>query len=735
MKKSYPYLQDYIFLDKLYTQHNQTTYAQITVLDWYERPLQEVQGRVLSASISLNGDSSVRRTANMSIKILDYDEIYTNIDSLFSINKKIFVESGIKNNLRHLGQDYYPNNEIIWFPLGLYVITGCSVTHDSSGVTLSLQLTDKMCLLNGTAGGIIPASANFESYDTLGPDGDLHTEYIKINQMIPEIVNHFGGEDLNNILVIDVPNRIKKVLRWISSNELFLYQNKTNFKDCFYTSIQANTVNPNYNRTGFTYGMDCGYSYGDFVYPEELAAGAGDSVCTVLDKIKNKLGNYEYFYDVFGTFIFQEIKNYVNTTEWRTAFLDYEVDKDIKLPYAYNRVLNSHVYDFSDKDIVVSYSNSPNYEMIKNDFIVWGMRKTETDQTLPCRYHLAIDDRPTLDEDWNITEILTEGVCFDTHMDDFIRRAHPINEHFKSLSDLESKYPKGITGKYYLITNENAIYSWTTNIEQYKNCLSNYQTSANKSIPMVSGQAGTAGYVKLDLATYFKGDNAFVVDKDTDWRNILYWKGVIASHTGTDTGYYWAELYSEWPKLFDVENGRYYEDKISNPSGFDWWLDIIDDDSDLNKFSVQNIGRRSYAKTDSSCNCVFEPLIPNVVMVDMTDPEHIIDIRSGISAQELQEYGLIPVQVNSAIINSTALGGIFNSCYEHVKQIIQDHIDYNESISITCLPLYHLEPNTRIHLDDPESGIYGDYIINNISYSLGNGNTMSLSAKKVNEKI
>ena len=122
-------------------------------------------------------------------------------------------------------------------------------------------------------------------------------------------------------------------------------------------------------------------------------------------------------------------------------------------------------------------------------------------------------------------------------------------------------------------------------------------------------------------------------------------------------------------------------------------------------------------------------------MVDMTDPEHIIDVRSGISAQELQEYGLIPVQVNSAIINSTALGGVFNSCYEHVKQTIQDYIDYNESISITCLPLYHLEPNTRIHLDDPESGIYGDYIINNISYSLGNGNTMSLSAKKVNEKI
>ena len=737
MKRHYPYLNDIPFLDKIYDQHSQTVYTQITVLDWWERPLQNIQGRIISGSISVNGDSSTRRTANLSVKILEESELYNNIDSLFSINKKIFIETGLKNNLRHLGEDFYPEYDTIWFPFGTFIIVNCSITHDLSGVTLSLTLNDKMCLLNGTAGGVIPASTNFESYDTLGPDGDLHTEYIKINQIIPEMVNHFGGEDLNRIIVNDVPDRIKQVVRWISSNPLFLYRNLNNPNNSFYTTIQTQESITGYSKSSFSYGFDCGYSFMEFVYPGELAAGAGDTVCTVLDKIKNTLGNYEYYYDVFGNFVFQEIKNYVNTTEWRTAFNEYQPGSDIALPYAYNRVLNSHVYDFSKNNFVISYSNSPQYQMIKNDFIVWGARKSIDDKTLPCRYHLAIDERPRLTEDWVITDVLPQGICFDTHMDDYIRRAHPIEAAYRTLSILQETLPEGIVGKYYLITDESAIYTWTTNIEAYKNAVSNYLTAeqGNSGATKTEIATGTPGYVKLELATWYKDTNSFTVDQDTDWRNILYWQGLIAARTGTDTGLYWAELCNEWPKLFDIENGEYYEDKIAAPSSFDWWLDLIDDDAELNKFSISNIGKRSYAKTDTTCNCVFEPAIPDILMVDTNDQSAVADSRSQMTTIELKELGLVPIQVDPAIINSTAVGGTFNSCYEHVKQCIQDYLSYNESISMTCLPLYHLEPNTRIHVDDPESGISGDYIINTLSYNLGNAGTMTISAKKVVEKI
>jgi hypothetical protein len=34
------------------------------------------------------------------------------------------------------------------------------------------------------------------------------------------------------------------------------------------------------------------------------------------------------------------------------------------------------VYDFTNSDLVISYSNNPDYGNIKNDFLVWGIRKT-----------------------------------------------------------------------------------------------------------------------------------------------------------------------------------------------------------------------------------------------------------------------------------------------------------------------------------------------------------------------
>jgi hypothetical protein len=51
--------------------------------------------------------------------------------------------------------------DIVWFPLGIYVIFNPNVSHSASGVTISIQLRDKMCLLNGDAGGVIPAATTF----------------------------------------------------------------------------------------------------------------------------------------------------------------------------------------------------------------------------------------------------------------------------------------------------------------------------------------------------------------------------------------------------------------------------------------------------------------------------------------------------------------------------------------------------------------------------------------------
>jgi len=45
----------------------------------------------------------------------------------------------------------------------------------------------------------------------------------------------------------------------------------------------------------------------------------------------------------------------------------------------------------------LSYYNSPRYDNIKNDFVVWGSRTDANGVTKNLKYHVAIDEKPYID--------------------------------------------------------------------------------------------------------------------------------------------------------------------------------------------------------------------------------------------------------------------------------------------------------------------------------------------------
>jgi len=51
-------------------------------------------------------------------------------------------------------------------------------------------------------------------------------------------------------------------------------------------------------------GDTIGYTPIDLVYPDELVASVGESVTSILDKIIQVLGDFEYFYNLKGQFVF-----------------------------------------------------------------------------------------------------------------------------------------------------------------------------------------------------------------------------------------------------------------------------------------------------------------------------------------------------------------------------------------------------------------------------------------------
>lgn len=441
MKRNYVYLNDSDFLEKINSDRQQTQYVKITLLDWEENPIEEIQGLTTGGSINLNGDSAVRRTCNLSMYV--YKENYMRItdpNNMISINKKVFLEVGLKNNT-----DKYTDYDIIWQPQGIYVITACGTSHSTSGITLNINLQDKMCLLNGTCGGVLPSSIQFDRYDTIDESGAYVTLRPTIVQIIRELVNHWGNEQLGKIIIKDIDERIKCAMRWIGDTPIYAYNDEGQ-----YHMTTNKSIAEQYAYTEYNWGEDVGYIFTDFTYSGDLIANPGDTICTILDKIKSTLGNYEYFYDVDGNFHFQEIKNYLNITQATTDLNNIHNEQ-----YLVDISKGQNVYNFKDSKLFTSYSNSPNYSNIKNDYVVWGIRQNTEGIRVPIRYHLAIDNKPQTGNIYNV-------FFYDDPDDGLTKAKVPIEFVDKSHFPI-----KGTEGCFYMDKASNIIYKWDSEIEDF----------------------------------------------------------------------------------------------------------------------------------------------------------------------------------------------------------------------------------------------------------------------------
>lgn len=372
----FEYLNDMDFLTQLDKLHMRVQYAKIILLSFKdEEPIKEIQGSITSGNLSVNGSSAIRRTINLTMLASIDNSNLEDIDNEISINKKIKVLIGYDNPLK----SYKNYGDIIWFPCGLFVLSSANISRSTSGWNISITGKDKMCLLDGTAGGTLPASITFHESLVQLDNGDVEIQYPTIFQIIYEAVNHWGGEAIENIIITDIDEEIKMLVRYMGDKPVYFSND--------YQSLSFE-AQEDYSHM-FSYGQDAGYKYTDFTYPGELVLNAGDTVVTLLDKIVSTLGNYEYFYNIDGKFVFQEIKNYLNTG---SPLLELSPEDYVR---SYNNA--KFLYSLTDLDTTTAITRNPKYDNVKNDFYVWGKRKTSTGVEVSIRYHLAIDDKPDID--------------------------------------------------------------------------------------------------------------------------------------------------------------------------------------------------------------------------------------------------------------------------------------------------------------------------------------------------
>lgn len=642
------------FLQQLNKIRLRTVYARIILLTFDEEIIKEIQGEVVSGNISVNGSSAIRRTVSLGMIVKDNADI-TNLENEISINKKFRLEIGLKNPLKNYIDTY---GEIVWFSQGTFVLSSVNSSRNTNGWTLNLTAKDKMCLLDGSAGGSFHAPTVLSDKYIYLSDGSVKIEYPVLRQIIYEAVNHYGGEDPNNIFINDLDDTVKMLVKYDGFQPIYyITTTVNNQKNGVYTFEKPSSQ----GYATIVTGEDVGYKLTDFTYPGELVLNPGETVVTLLDKIIDVLGNYEYFYDVDGHFIFQEIKNYVNKQSPLDVLSSGNLDNEDCLPNFpatyYTRIYNTNatLYSLTDLDAAAAITFTPKYDNIKNDFYVWGQRS----ENHPIHYHLAIDAKP-----------------------------------IPSFA-LKNMYP---------------VYNDKDELIDYV-----FEDNGNECIAPA-----------LSLNEY-------------EWREELYRQALYAQTKagfGYDNNIYYEELTGFWRDLYDPAKeewngyGHWNPDVYENPQNLDFWLDIIDTGAEIGKYAISQIGRRTKAVNNNEIKTIYNKEVPDILFVpanekDRTDAEKqkMIDADQEICYLPDYKWDLFSISTTGA------------SCFDEIRNQLYQHLNYNAQVQITCLPIYYLEPNNLIYIEDAKSGIIGNYKITQFSIPLTYNGTMSITAIEVSQRI
>lgn len=883
-------LLDSDFLISLFESKEREIFIRLIALTFQEEPIELIEGKATAGNVNIDGNSSVRRTCSLTLvsEELNINEYYWGLKSKFKL------EIGLKNNINSIYED------IIWFPQGIFIITDFKTALSTNNYTINISGRDKMCLLNGDLGGSLTASIDFgvEEYVDLENNTTTYT-HIPIEKIIREALHIYANEPYHNIIINDLDEAAVELLEYRGNVPLYLlyeinrgqYINYTlnGDQECFigeqkipatFATIEENggaydprvEIAPEIDKEGsiiylkqdseikyqiakVTYGQTAGYRATELTYAGELVSKIGESLTSIFDKIVKMLGNYEYFYDLEGKFIFQKKRNYL-TTSWNNI-VKTEDDQ-----YAENMVFSSDIiYNFQNNNLITSFSNAPKLNNLKNDYSIWGNRKTVTDVDVPIHYRYAIDIKPKKYTSIKVTEEEAENYnnIHKTKMKAQESKTYTSEEYdwreiiyqmamdyysYNQLDDFISKiieanrkdelYSTGLTGyeQYYVdlqgfwrelyypeapskYLNYNAL--TVSDIFKYDEALyvKNYYEKADgtenredllalvsingvnelqplldaikinyyDSFDVETGQSNTFyipgknGMIPIPLKKrdmvkkgeiYIRNDNGEYLKllESINYKDYQLYKYIesdeykeitsidpqlVSLYYNATTQDYYKYLYQSYlniegnpreelnPKqisinyynkgydyIQDDSDKKYWTNKIiDSPSLLNFWFDFLDAESELGQFSIKAIGDRAKVVNDKEVTAIYFREVPDLIFTTQEEYKNIVD----------KYEGYLPVFIQSNLESLFNISSQGKSAKDLLDELLYEHSYCSESVTISALPVYHLQPNYRISIKDEISKINGDYIISRINIPLTYNGTMSITATKAPQSI
>lgn len=149
------------------------------------------EGIATGGNVNLSGDSSYRRSGNLTMVFDKKYNLLPSRDSKVWFNKRLGLSVGLKN--------YF--DEMVWFNLGRFAISEVDLNLNAVEKTMSCSLLDYCAFLDGTLGGEL-------SHQIIIPEGT------PIGETIKSLVSRLGKFSIEEISINDTmlttPYRIEK---------------------------------------------------------------------------------------------------------------------------------------------------------------------------------------------------------------------------------------------------------------------------------------------------------------------------------------------------------------------------------------------------------------------------------------------------------------------------------------------------------------------------------------------
>lgn len=386
LEKEYPTS----FLEKVFEHRQRTLYTRVEVLNWEERVIGEIQGIVKQGTYNADGDSNTRR--NLSLTFSTRDREGNKVIDYLTPGTKIALYMGLENYTREFEED-----KIIWFNMGIFILSEPSLRHSVEDTELTISAHDKMSMLNGVLGGKLSMPVQFIQRVN-GKNQSMSWREIFLNT-----ATLFGNENPAKVVIDSVPDFIEeytqvKNVAGLKKDFIHVLSQEEGEK------VIIKAWHPTLPETQIKFSQsERLYKLRRFGPPEPIQSSSsgiepymknvGENITSVFDDIVEGLSNtHEYYYSKNGDLIFQPVPNYINqlfepTEDGGLGYFSYELNMEDFIP---NYLGLPFTYNFADKKTIVSYNNNPSYGNIKNDFVVVNGKGQMLE--------IAIDDKPTIEE-------------------------------------------------------------------------------------------------------------------------------------------------------------------------------------------------------------------------------------------------------------------------------------------------------------------------------------------------